>query len=102
MEEAEKDGDMNRNIVRRTVDLTNLPPLTEAQKAELAALALRPESEIDYSDIPPLTEEFLANAHTAWICAELTRRMNTQEEYYPHDQVMAEMKAIIESKRKRA
>jgi len=53
---------MSTNIVRRTVDLNNLPPLTQAQKAELAALASRPESEIDYSDIPPLSEEFWVNA----------------------------------------
>lgn len=37
--------------------LSTLPPLTEAQEANLRALAARPESEIDYSDIPPLTEE---------------------------------------------
>jgi len=53
---------MSTNIVRRSVDLNNLPPLTQAQEAELAALVSRPESEIDYSDIPPLTEEFWANA----------------------------------------
>ena len=34
-----------------------MPSLTEAQKAHLKALAARPESEIDHSDIPPLTEE---------------------------------------------
>jgi len=53
---------MKENVVRYTIDLSNPPPLTEAQKAELAALALRPETEIDYSDIPPLTEEFWKNA----------------------------------------
>ena len=37
--------------------LKALPPLTEAQKANLEALAARPESEIDYSDIPPVTAE---------------------------------------------
>ena len=37
--------------------LSTLPLLTEAQAANLRALAARPESEIDYSDIPPLTEE---------------------------------------------
>ena len=37
--------------------LSTLPSLTEAQEANLRALAARPESEIDYSDIPPLTEE---------------------------------------------
>jgi uncharacterized protein (DUF4415 family) len=39
-----------------------LPPLTEERKAELKALADMPDSEIDYSDIPPLTEEFWKNA----------------------------------------
>ncbi len=53
---------MNKKFVRHDVDLANLPPLTETQKAELAALAARPDSEIDYSDIPPLTEDFWKNA----------------------------------------
>ena len=39
-----------------------LPPLTEERKAELKALAERPDSEIDYSDIPPLSEAFWARA----------------------------------------
>jgi uncharacterized protein (DUF4415 family) len=39
-----------------------LPPLTEERKAELKALVDMPDSEIDYSDIPPLTEEFWKNA----------------------------------------
>jgi uncharacterized protein (DUF4415 family) len=42
-------------------DLSKLPPLTEARKAELRALADRPDSEIDYSDIPQLTEQFWQN-----------------------------------------
>ena len=36
--------------------------ISEERKQELAALAKRPDSEIDYSDIPPLTEEFFKNA----------------------------------------
>jgi uncharacterized protein (DUF4415 family) len=36
--------------------------LTPARKRKLAKLAERPDSEIDYSDIPPLTEEFWRNA----------------------------------------
>ena len=39
-----------------------LPPLTDADKAELKALAARPDSEIDYSDIPPVTDAFWKNA----------------------------------------
>jgi uncharacterized protein (DUF4415 family) len=42
-------------------ELSELPPLTEARKAELRALADRPDSEIDYSDIPQLTEQFWQN-----------------------------------------
>lgn len=37
-------------------------PLTEEERAELRALAERPDEEIDYSDIPPLTEDFWKNA----------------------------------------
>ena len=39
-----------------------LPQLTEKRKAELRALAEKPDSEIDYSDIPPLDEAFWARA----------------------------------------
>jgi len=53
---------MKNRMVRYTIDLDNPPPLTAAQKAELKALAAKPDSEIDYSDIPPLTEEFWKNA----------------------------------------
>lgn len=49
-------------IVRYEVDLNNLPPLTEERQAELKALAEMPDSEIDYSDIPPLDESFWKNA----------------------------------------
>ncbi len=49
-------------MVRYEVDLNNLPPLTEAQKAELAALAARSEDEIDYSDIPPLSDNAFKTA----------------------------------------
>ena len=37
--------------------LETLPELTEAQLANLEAQAARPDSEIDFSDIPELTEE---------------------------------------------
>jgi len=49
-------------FVRYEVDLDNLPPLTEAQKAELTALAALPDESIDYSDIPPLSDEALKTA----------------------------------------
>jgi|EndMetStandDraft_6_1072998.scaffolds.fasta_scaffold419334_1 uncharacterized protein (DUF4415 family) len=53
---------MSSKMVRHVVDLANLPPLTSEQKAELAALATRPDSEIDTSDIPELSEDFWKNA----------------------------------------
>jgi uncharacterized protein (DUF4415 family) len=53
---------MSKKVVKRTVNLAKPAALTKKQKAELAALAARPDTEIDYSDIPPLTEEFWKNA----------------------------------------
>lgn len=41
---------------------SQIPPMSEERKAELRALAQRPDSEIDYSDIPKLTEDFWKNA----------------------------------------
>ena len=51
-----------KDLVVYEIDLENPPPLTEAQKAELKALAAMPDAEIDTSDIPPLTEKFWKNA----------------------------------------
>ena len=47
---------------RHEVDLNNLPPLTEAQKAEIETLAAMPDDQIDTSDIPELDEVFWNNA----------------------------------------
>jgi uncharacterized protein (DUF4415 family) len=51
-----------KKTVRHEVDLNNLPPLTKKQKAELKALSDMSDSEIDYSDIPPLNDAFWKNA----------------------------------------
>lgn len=40
----------------------NLLPLTNEQKAKLKALSEMPDSEIDYSDIPPQEDAFWENA----------------------------------------
>lgn len=53
---------MSKKIVKYLLDLDNLPPLTEQQKAELDALKAMPDSAINYSDIPPLTDEFSKKA----------------------------------------
>ncbi|MDG3440264.1 BrnA antitoxin family protein [Nitrospirillum amazonense] len=42
--------------------MADLPPLTEEEKAQLRALAERPDSEIDTSDIPELPDEFWKDA----------------------------------------
>ena len=53
---------MSKKPVRRDVDLVRLPPLTEKQKSELATLAELPDTDIDYSEIPPLTAKFWTDA----------------------------------------
>ena len=53
---------MKTTMVRYEIDLDNLPPLTEQQKAELEKLKNMKDEDIDFSDIPRLTEKFWANA----------------------------------------
>lgn len=49
-------------IIRYKHNLDDLPELSAAQKDELEVLAKRPDSEIDFSDIPELDENFWQNA----------------------------------------
>ena len=53
---------MSKKTVKTTFDLVNPPPLTENQRAEVAALQAMPDSPVDTSDIPELTPEFWQNA----------------------------------------
>ena len=46
---------MNKTVTYK-VDLNKPPVLSEEQKARLEALDKRPDSEIDFSDIPELDE----------------------------------------------
>ena len=46
----------NEHITRFEMDTSNPPPLTAEQQAELGALSARPNSAIDYSDIPPVED----------------------------------------------
>jgi uncharacterized protein (DUF4415 family) len=68
-------------IVRYEFDPTNPPPLTEAQRAEIAVLRARPESDVDTSDIPELTEEFwqsaVRNPYFKPIKQQLTLRLDS-------------------------
>ena len=50
-----------RKAVRREFDPANPPRLTAKAKAEIKALGDRPDSAIDQSDIPELTEKFWRN-----------------------------------------
>jgi len=51
---------MKTKMVRYTPE--TLPPLTQVQRAKLRALANRPDSEIDLSDAPEMTDEQWKNA----------------------------------------
>ena len=53
---------MKTKRVKRNMDLKNPPAMTAKQRARLVVLAKRPDREIDYSDIPPLTNAFWKNA----------------------------------------
>ncbi|WP_430912365.1 BrnA antitoxin family protein [Methylobacterium sp. sgz302541] len=53
---------MKKNLVSRSVDLADLPPLTEKDRAQLERLAAMSDAAIDYGDIPPLTEDAWKNA----------------------------------------
>lgn len=46
-------------IIRKSMDEIRSTPISRKRLAEIAAL---PDDEIDYSDIPPLTEKFWQNA----------------------------------------
>jgi uncharacterized protein (DUF4415 family) len=49
-------------MVHYEIDLAHPPALTKTQKAQIASLRTKPETEIDYSDIPPLGDVFWKNA----------------------------------------
>lgn len=49
-------------IVRFQLDLNSLPPLTNAQKAELNGLKTLPDSDINYSDAPAMPDIAWQNA----------------------------------------
>ncbi|WP_027169910.1 BrnA antitoxin family protein [Mesorhizobium sp. WSM3224] len=70
-----------RKIVRYKFDPANPPPLTEVQKAEIAALKARSEDDVDTSDIPELSEEFwqsaVRNPYFKPIKQQLTLRLDS-------------------------
>ena len=53
---------MSRKPVKYELDLDHLPPLTRRQQAELTALEAAAESDLDYGDLPPLSDDFWKHA----------------------------------------
>ena len=58
--------------------LETLPPLTEAQRANLKALAVRPDSEIGTSDSPEMTDEQWKNARREHFYRPLKRQITAR------------------------
>ncbi|MBQ7626799.1 MAG: BrnA antitoxin family protein [Rhodocyclaceae bacterium] len=46
--------------MKMTYEIGKLPPLTDEQRKEIAALDAMPDSKIDYTDMPRLTDEDFA------------------------------------------
>jgi|SRR6516225_8735357 len=67
---------MKKRIVRYTLE--TLPPLTQRQRADLKALAARPDSEIDTSDIPEMTDEQWKNARRGHFYRPLKRQITAR------------------------
>jgi uncharacterized protein (DUF4415 family) len=53
---------MSSKFVTYKFDPTDPPPLTDAMQTELKRLAEMKDEDIDFSDIPPLGEDFWKNA----------------------------------------
>jgi len=67
---------MKTKIVR--FDLSSIPPLTEAQREDLRALAARPDSEIDTSDAPEMTDEQWKNAERRRLYRPVKRQITAR------------------------
>ncbi len=90
------------NIVKLTLDLKNLPPLTEQERAQLEAVAAMPDEQIDYSDAP-----YLPNA--VWMKAaeqlphnkkQITLRIDAEVlEFFKHTgtRYQSRMNAVLRS-----
>ncbi len=53
---------MKKQTVHYELDLNNPPTLTKRQQTEIEALRSMADDDIDYSDIPPLSDEFWEKA----------------------------------------
>ena len=67
---------MSTKIVSYTLD--TLPPMTEERLAKLRALASRPDSEIDFSDAPEMTDEEWKNAERGHFYRPVKRQITAR------------------------
>jgi len=67
---------MKKKMIRHT--LRTLPPLTDRQRANLMKLAVRPDSEIDTSDVPEMTDEQWKNAKRGHFYRPLKRQITAR------------------------
>src|SRR3546814_18869828 len=77
------------DTVRFQLDPGNLPPLTEAQKAELDAMQALQDRGIEYSDDPTRTEGFWKNAESGRFYKPITQQVTAR----PDDDVLAWLKS---------
>lgn len=73
---AKSVGATKTKMVRYTLD--TLPSLTQADRARLKALAARPDSEIDTSDIPEMTDEQWKNARRGHFYRPIKRQITAR------------------------
>ena len=67
---------METRIVSYTFE--TMPPLTEEDRASLRALAARPDSEIDFSDAPEMTDEEWKNAERGHFYRPVKRQITAR------------------------
>ena len=67
---------MKPRIVSYTLD--TLPPMTKERMARLEALAARPDSEIDLSDAPEMTDEEWKNAERGHFYRPVKRQVTAR------------------------
>lgn len=95
-----------------TFTLDTLPPLTEMQRIKLQELAALSDDQIEFSDMPELTDAQLAemkplpsgpsidpDAHDTWLRAKVHEAVTDSRPATPHDQAMQKSRVLIINKR---